>query len=221
MARFLSQGPDGARLGPGARGRQRPSGHGGEAFGSAVSSMGAMRRPGVSRPGAASPCVAAFGGRGAGTQLARTADMGRLRGMAAWAPAAWLMAAWAGGAAPPAANDWIPRDYLDSFLTLPDRFDTPQNAAADAKIALGRMLFFDPILSRDNTISCASCHDPKAGFADPNRVSKGVAGKVGTRNAPTVLNAAYNGFQFWDGRANTLEEQAEGPVATLLAALKL
>jgi cytochrome c peroxidase len=79
-------------------------------------------------------------------------------------------------------------------------------------VALGRKLFFDKIFSRDNTVACASCHDPKAGMADPKPVSEGVFKLKGTRNAPTVLNAAYNDFQFWDGRALTLEEQAAGPV---------
>ena len=72
--------------------------------------------------------------------------------------------------------------------------------------------FFDPILSRDGKISCASCHDPKYGFADPSASSEGFRGLRGTRNAMSVLNAAYHFTQFWDGRAATLEAQAEGPV---------
>ena len=83
-------------------------------------------------------------------------------------------------------------------------------------IALGRRLFYDPKLSADSTVSCASCHDPKFGFADPRPVSVGVGGKRGKRNAPPVLNAAYNPVQFWDGRAPTLEEQAAGPIANLV-----
>jgi len=79
-------------------------------------------------------------------------------------------------------------------------------------IALGRRLYYDPMLSVDNTIACASCHSPEAGFADPRRFSVGVGGKLGGRNSPTVLNAAYNDTQFWDGRASSLEQQAEGPV---------
>jgi cytochrome c peroxidase len=79
-------------------------------------------------------------------------------------------------------------------------------------IALGRRLYYDPILSSDKTISCASCHSPSAGFADPRPVSVGVGGKTGSRNSPTVINSAYNDLQFWDGRAPTLEKQAEGPV---------
>lgn len=80
-------------------------------------------------------------------------------------------------------------------------------------IRLGRRLFYDPKLSVDNTVSCASCHNPGTGFADRRRVSDGVGGKKGTRNAPTVLNAVYYPLQFWDGRAAHLEEQAAGPIA--------
>ena len=83
-------------------------------------------------------------------------------------------------------------------------------------IALGRRLFYDRRLSGDNTVSCATCHDPKFAFADPKPVSIGVGGKTGVRNAPTVLNAAYNPLQFWDGRAPTLEEQSAGPIANLV-----
>jgi len=83
---------------------------------------------------------------------------------------------------------------------------------SDAQIALGRKLFFDPKLSLDNSISCASCHNPDTGFADPRKVSLGVGGRPGKRNAPTILNAAYWDSQFWDGRAASLEEQAAGPM---------
>ena len=80
-------------------------------------------------------------------------------------------------------------------------------------VALGRKLFYEMKLSVDGTVSCASCHDPKAGFADPRRFSVGVGGKTGGRNAPPALNAAYHPVQFWDGRAATLEDQAAGPIA--------
>jgi cytochrome c peroxidase len=79
-------------------------------------------------------------------------------------------------------------------------------------VALGRTLFFDRTLSKDGTISCASCHDPAKGYADGRRVSVGVGGATGPRNAPTIRNASRQPFQFWDGRATTLEEQALGPV---------
>lgn len=92
---------------------------------------------------------------------------------------------------------------------VPIPADNPPTAAT---IALGRRLYYDPILSVDNTVSCATCHDPKFGFSDGKSVSEGVGKKTGTRNAPTVFNAAYYSVQFWDGRAPSLEKQAEGPV---------
>ncbi len=79
-------------------------------------------------------------------------------------------------------------------------------------VALGWQLFYDPRLSRDETISCASCHVAQAGFADPRPGSVGVGGAVGGRNAPPVINAAFNASQFWDGRSPSLEDQALGPV---------
>jgi len=80
-------------------------------------------------------------------------------------------------------------------------------------VALGRRLFYDPKLSVNDSIACASCHNPLLGFSDGRRTSSGVEGKFGKRNAPTVLNSAYARIQFWDGRAATLEEQAAGPIA--------
>ena len=77
---------------------------------------------------------------------------------------------------------------------------------------LGELLFFDPILSSDSTISCASCHKPEFAFADNNAVSKGVGGKIGNRNAPSCMNQTARNFMFWDGRMETLEEQALGPI---------
>jgi cytochrome c peroxidase len=87
--------------------------------------------------------------------------------------------------------------------------DNPQT---EAKVLLGKQLYFDKRLSADGTVSCASCHDPKAGWADPRPVSEGVGGAKGGRNSPTVLNTAFNRVQFWDGRAPTLEAQAVGPI---------
>ena len=80
-------------------------------------------------------------------------------------------------------------------------------------IALGRRLYYDPQLSADGTISCASCHAPQFAFGDARKVSVGVGGKTGNRHAPTVINSAYNAFQFWDGRSSSLEDQAKGPIA--------
>jgi len=80
------------------------------------------------------------------------------------------------------------------------------------KVNLGRSLFNDKRLSRDNSISCASCHDINKGGVDQLPVSKGVGGALGTINTPTVLNSSLNFRQFWDGRAASLEEQIDGPI---------
>lgn len=87
------------------------------------------------------------------------------------------------------------------------------NPLTRESIALGRRLYYDPQLSADGTISCASCHAPQFAFGDSRPFSVGVGGKTGNRHAPTVINSAYNDFQFWDGRAPSLEEQAKGPIA--------
>lgn len=84
--------------------------------------------------------------------------------------------------------------------------------STDAAIALGRTLFFDPQLSKDGTIACATCHVPSKGFADGRRVAVGIGGAVGTRNTPSIVNTASNKSWFWDGRAATLEEQVLGPI---------
>lgn len=86
------------------------------------------------------------------------------------------------------------------------------NPYSEAKASLGKLLYFDGRLSKDGTISCASCHAPKFGFADPDPTSTGVGGGKGGRNSPTVINTAFGYFQFWDGRAPSLEEQAKGPI---------
>jgi len=80
------------------------------------------------------------------------------------------------------------------------------------KAALGKLLFFDPVLSRNKTISCASCHKPAYAFADTTAVSVGVKNRKGTRNTPTAMNVLLQKFFFWDGRAKSLEEQALAPI---------
>ncbi len=80
------------------------------------------------------------------------------------------------------------------------------------RVELGRRLFFDGRLSRDGTVSCASCHIPEQGFSSSDSVAIGVDGARGTRNSPTLLNRAYGASFFWDGRAATLEEQALQPI---------
>jgi cytochrome c peroxidase len=97
-------------------------------------------------------------------------------------------------------------------LGLPPVPVPADNPVTVETIDLGRRLFYEKRLSANNTIACASCHDPLRGFSDGRKFSTGVDGKTGTRNAPTVLNAAYAGTLFWDGRASSLEEQAAGPI---------
>ena len=89
----------------------------------------------------------------------------------------------------------------------------PQTISYDkTKAELGKLLFFDPILSKDKSVACISCHDFEHGGADPRPVSIGVNGKKGSVNSPTVYNAIFNFTQFWNGRAKDLNEQLEGPL---------
>ena len=119
-----------------------------------------------------------------------------------------------------AAEPTLPRDTLPAKLSLvgvPLGLDKPvpvpaDNPFHDAKVALGRKLFFDPILSHDKTIACASCHRPDHGFASPDPRAVGISGKRGTRNAPSLFNRAYAKSLFWDGRETTLEAQALKPI---------
>ncbi len=95
---------------------------------------------------------------------------------------------------------------------LPPIKQPEDNPSSDAKIELGKQLYFDKRLSKDNSISCATCHDPTKGWSNGEATSAGFGGARGGRSAPTVLNTAYQKFQFWDGRAGSLEEQALGPI---------
>jgi cytochrome c peroxidase len=93
--------------------------------------------------------------------------------------------------------------------TIPGIESTP---VALARGALGRRLFFDPILSLDRTVSCASCHEPDHGFASREAKPLGVGGRRAARNAPPVFNRAFGSTHFWDGRAPTLEAQVLFPI---------
>jgi cytochrome c peroxidase len=86
------------------------------------------------------------------------------------------------------------------------------NPLTKEKIELGKQLYFDPRLSRDGTVSCATCHDPKKGWSNGEPFATGIKGQVGGRSAPTIVNAAYQSNQFWDGRAKEVEGQALGPI---------
>jgi len=96
-------------------------------------------------------------------------------------------------------------------LGLPAVITPADNPTTAAKVALGRRLFFDKLLSADNSISCSTCHDPNAGFADPHPVSVGVKARTGQRNSNTLLNIAFIEPLMWDGKAVTLEDQTMLP----------
>ncbi len=96
---------------------------------------------------------------------------------------------------------------LDLYLPVPEA-----NPLTAEKIDLGRRLFHDRRLSRDRTISCASCHDPKRAFSSPQPRAVGVFGRVGRRNAPSLINRGYGRGFFWDARIATLEEQVLKPI---------
>lgn len=86
------------------------------------------------------------------------------------------------------------------------------NLQSPAKVELGKTLFFDPRLSKDNTLACASCHVPALGFSNGQPVAKGIKGQLGTRNVPSLYNVAYRTHLFWDGRAGSLEQQVLEPI---------
>lgn len=95
---------------------------------------------------------------------------------------------------------------------LPPVVAPADNPQTSAKILLGKKVYFDTRLSKDNTVSCATCHDPSKGWSDSGPTSKGINSQMGGRRSPPVVNAAHSRLQFWDGRAPTLEEQAKGPI---------
>ena len=100
---------------------------------------------------------------------------------------------------------------LGTPLGLPPLEIPEDNPLTEEKIALGQKLFEDVRFSSTGTVSCATCHVAETGFVDAREVSMGINDLLGTRNAPTVINAAYNRSQFWDGRSPDLEDQAQHP----------
>ncbi|MCL6414909.1 cytochrome-c peroxidase [Aestuariirhabdus sp. Z084] len=88
----------------------------------------------------------------------------------------------------------------------------PRDGFSPQEIDLGRYLFFDPILSADGSLSCASCHHPDKGFADGRALPIGIGGKQAARSAPGLWNVGFLKLLFWDGRSSSLEEQAQGPL---------
>ncbi|BBG65535.1 cytochrome c551 peroxidase [Hydrogenimonas sp.] len=100
-----------------------------------------------------------------------------------------------------------------SLWLRPDSVPVPEeNPLTKEKIELGKLLFFDPRLSRNDTVSCATCHIPYYYWTDRLPKAVGVDGRKGKRNTPTIINSGYLNTLFWDARANSLEEQALGPV---------
>lgn len=111
------------------------------------------------------------------------------------------------------ADDGFHSKYADRFQALPAISPIPgDNSLTEAKVELGKMLFFEPRISASGVISCATCHNPALGWTDRIPRATGHDGQVGERNTPTVLNSGFFGAQFWDGRAATLEDQALGPI---------
>ncbi|MEO5573426.1 MAG: cytochrome c peroxidase [Gammaproteobacteria bacterium] len=107
---------------------------------------------------------------------------------------------------------WVNISWAEQPLGLPPVPIPANNPQTPEKIALGQALFNDKRLSGDGTVSCSSCHSPAKGFTDNQATSEGINKSRGTRNAPTVLNAAYYTHQFWDGRRPSLEAQAKDPL---------
>ncbi len=128
-----------------------------------------------------------------------------------------------GGVSVEEVKKWLadPMQHAELELKLPKGLDAAtgnvyipeDNPMTRAKIELGRQLYFDPRLSSDNTISCGSCHDPAQGYGAQTQFGIGVAGQQGGRNSPVAYNRIVSKAQFWDGRADSLEAQAVGPIA--------
>jgi cytochrome c peroxidase len=112
----------------------------------------------------------------------------------------------AGALAAPRSSDQV------GFPTALTQYVISPTTLRPSRVALGLKLFFEPRLSGDGSVACATCHDPARAFTDGRPVSVGIHGRVGQRNAPTILNALYNKHQFWDGRVDTLEQQAALPI---------
>lgn len=115
------------------------------------------------------------------------------------------------------AADEVDREALHDtatslFAPLPETMESDDNPLSEAKVELGKMLYYDPRLSRSGFISCNSCHNLATYGVDNLPTSLGHRWAVGPRNSPTVLNAALHATQFWDGRAKDVEEQAGGPI---------
>ena len=127
-----------------------------------------------------------------------------------------LSAAPAAVKGPPVKPLYLPGKYTPYRFTMNASFPMPpfprDNPLIEERVALGKALFNDTALSRDNTLSCASCHVVSFAFTDPRRLSLGVGGKPGTRNAMPLFNLAWKSSFFWDGRSPSLRAQALDPI---------
>lgn len=123
---------------------------------------------------------------------------------------ALLLVGWLGCDGPPA----LPREVIApaGFPGQAAETAPADNALTDARVALGKRLFFDARLSRTRKVSCGTCHHPERAFAEGRAVSVGVDGRTGRRNAPALVNLAWSTSLFWDGRVPSLEEQAGKPI---------
>ena len=120
-------------------------------------------------------------------------------------------------------DEWLdnPKNFIELDPILPFGLSQgtaqitglEQNPLTRSKIELGRQLYFDTRLSLDSTVSCASCHDPSMGYTAHTKTGVGIKGQKGGRNSPVSYNRILSGPQFWDGRADSLEDQAIGPIA--------
>ena len=135
-------------------------------------------------------------------------ERGRLAREATAKAAAEASAAAAAKAAAPV----IDKSDLGFFKVLPAKYESQANPITDAKVTLGRMLYFEPRLSLGQDVSCNSCHGLDKFGVDNEPTSPGHKAQRGGRNSPTVYNAAGHTAQFWDGRAATVEDQAKGPI---------
>jgi cytochrome c peroxidase len=144
--------------------------------------------------------------------MRRSHDKRRQRWLGALALVAWFT----GCGTDPTSQPTDTQPGLDTLHIrvpgFPPQPVPPDNPTTVQGVALGRRLFYDPILSGDSTQSCSSCHVQAAAFGDPNRFSLGIDGVLGPRHAPVLVNVGWGESLFWDGRAGTLEEQALEPV---------
>jgi cytochrome c peroxidase len=113
-------------------------------------------------------------------------------------------------------DDVVQPDHIEPLLEIPKGFPVPEfpedNLFTSERWQLGKRLFFDPILSRDGSVSCASCHAPELGFSDDRALSLGIEGRVGARNAPTLANVAFHPYYTREGGVPTLEMQVLVPI---------